>query len=81
MLFINTVLVTKNYFHIQLTFINIFTFRYIMADNMQMRIAARRKGMFNVGYNGGWCCPPQMGNNGLSCPCDMKFPERGQGEM
>ena len=48
---------------------------------MHMRIAARRKGMHNVGYNGGWCCPPQMGNNGLSCPCDMNFPSLGKGEI
>lgn len=52
--------------------------RYIMADNMQMRIEARRRRMFNVGYNGRWCCPPQMSNNGLSCPCDMNFPSLGK---
>ena len=38
------------------------------------------KKMYAVGDRGGFCCPAQMGNNGLSCSCyNGTFPNLGQG--
>ena len=71
------VFICTNIFHVFLNW-------YIFADNMHLRIAARRKGVFNYGYQGERCCPPQMNNPQLTCMCETGaggwgFPIKGKG--
>jgi len=47
--------------------------RYLFADNEQFRRSAYKSKMYIVGDRGGFCCPPNVGNSGLSCPCE-KYP-------
>jgi len=47
--------------------------RYLFADNEQFRRMAYKSKMYILGDRGGVCCPPNVGNSGLSCPCE-KYP-------
>lgn len=53
--------------------------RYIFAEHEHFRRLAYQQRFYVVGNGGGWCCPPQMGNSGLSCQCNSKFPFLGRG--
>lgn len=53
--------------------------RYLFADNEWLRRYAYARGMMAVGYKGGVCCPGQIGNKGMSCPCISSYPFTGQG--
>jgi len=43
--------------------------RFLFAGNEQFRRYAYKTKMYIKGENGGFCCPPNVGNPGLSCPC------------
>jgi len=55
--------------------------RYLFAGNEWLRRYGRQTKLKLIGDKGGWCCPPQMGNNGLSCSCatGVKYPNTGMG--
>ena len=55
--------------------------RYLFAGNECLRRYGRKTKLTLIGNKGGWCCPPQMGNNGLSCSCatGVKYPFTGMG--
>merc|ERR1719186_2230721 len=47
--------------------------RFLFADNEQFRRYAYKSKMYIMGEKGGICCPANVGNSGLSCPCE-KYP-------
>jgi len=55
--------------------------RYLFAGNEWLRRYGKLTKLYLSGNKGGWCCPPQMGNNGLSCSCGVgvKYPFTGRG--
>lgn len=54
--------------------------RYLFADNEWFRRWSYYSKFYAVGDKGGFCCPSQIGNQGLTCDCNEKaYPIRGQG--
>ena len=46
--------------------------RYLFADNEHFRRYAWKSHMRIAGQKGGYCCPPNVSNAGLSCSCDTQ---------
>jgi len=54
--------------------------RYLFADNEWFRRWSYYRKFYAVGDRGGFCCPAQIGNQGVVCACNgYKYPVRGQG--
>jgi len=57
-----------------------YVLRYLFADNEWFRRLSYFNKFYAVGDRGGFCCPPQIGNQGVECACNgSKYPIRGQG--
>jgi len=53
--------------------------RYLFADHEWLRRYSYARKMMVAGYKGGRCCPGQIGNKGMVCPCHGDYPFSGQG--
>jgi len=53
--------------------------RFLLAGNEWFRRYSYYYKLSAVGQKGGFCCPAQIGNNGMACGCDGKYPMTGMG--